>query len=236
MNGVGTERRRSHDRWLVCYADWMTLLFALFVLLYAGAWSTPARDPAGGDTDAAPTPAVEQAWRIGEIDARLQAALSPWLEQGRIRVTRRPLRLEIELEAGMLYASGSAELEPRARPLIEALADTLVPFDNAVLVEGFTDDRPIAGPRYPSNWELSAARATAVLRLLVERGVAPARLAAVAHGDQRPAVPNRDARARARNRRVVLVVLPSADPRRLPVEPVGVAAEESKGGWGRSPG
>jgi chemotaxis protein MotB len=108
----------------------------------------------------------------------------------------------------MLFAEGQADLRPQETGLLAVVAGVLdtVP-DNDVRVEGHTDDLPIHTDRFPSNWELSATRATTVLRYFVARGVAPQRLEAVGYADQHPLAPNTTDAGRARNRRVEIVVL-----------------------------
>jgi chemotaxis protein MotB len=99
-----------------------------------------------------------------------------------------------------------------AEPVLAQLAATLLPFHNPIRVEGYTDDRPIRTAAFPSNWELSAARAASVVRLLMDHGIDAGRLAVVAYGEYRPIVPNYTAEARNANRRVVLVILNNDTP------------------------
>jgi chemotaxis protein MotB len=114
----------------------------------------------------------------------------------------------------VLFDTGEARLKSRALPLLDRIAGLLAGGGvvNPVRVEGNTDDVPIATPEFPSNWELSTARADAVLQVLLAGGVSPARLSVAGYADQRPLAANGTAAGRARNRRVELVVLRRALP------------------------
>jgi chemotaxis protein MotB len=108
----------------------------------------------------------------------------------------------------MLFDSGKSDLKPRGMTLLDTLAERLRTMPNEIRVEGHTDNIPIATPLYPSNWELSSARATTVGRYLAEHSdVAPNRIIAAGYGEFRPVASNDTREGRARNRRVDLVVL-----------------------------
>lgn len=116
--------------------------------------------------------------------------------------------LVINMSNGLLFPSGSAELRPESGPLFAKISGLLKNNDFPIRVEGHTDDQTIATGKYPSNWELSAARAASVLRNFIEEhGIAENRLSAVGFGAHRPLVPNDSASNRARNRRVNIVVV-----------------------------
>lgn len=114
--------------------------------------------------------------------------------------------LEIELKSSLLFASGEAEPGVDAPPIMEALADIVSGSGLPIRVEGFTDNQPIASARFPSNWELSSARAASIVKLLEEFGVDASRLAAVGYGENQPVSSNDDETGRAENRRVVLMI------------------------------
>jgi chemotaxis protein MotB len=124
------------------------------------------------------------------------------------------LWIEIELNSSLLFPSGDALPNDHAFALIEKVAGILAPFDNPIHVEGFTDNLPISTDKFPTNWELSAARAGSVVRMLAAQGVDPSRLAAVGYGEFQPVADNATAAGRARNRRVILVVSRNLDVRR----------------------
>ena len=122
--------------------------------------------------------------------------------------------IEIELSSSLLFPSGDAIPNNQAFDIIEKLAKILAPYENPVHVEGFTDNVPISTVLFPSNWELSTARAASIVRLLAMDGVDPSRLAAVGYGEFQPVADNATPEGRARNRRVVLVVSRNLEVRR----------------------
>jgi chemotaxis protein MotB len=111
------------------------------------------------------------------------------------------------MRTDILFPSGSARLADDAVNIIERLGGVLAPFPNPIRVEGHTDNKPIKTAVFYSNWELSAARAGSVVRVLSTHGVAPDRLAVIGYGEQRPLMPNDTADGRNANRRVVIVIL-----------------------------
>jgi chemotaxis protein MotB len=128
------------------------------------------------------------------------------INQGVITVERNSEWLALSLRNSLLFGSGEAEPHYDAFPLIERIAKVVADRDNAIRVEGFTDNRPISTSDFPSNWELSAARAAAVVRLLAMNGIEPARMAAVGYGEYQPVARNDTTEGRSRNRRVVLMI------------------------------
>ncbi|HLI25959.1 MAG TPA: flagellar motor protein MotB [Chloroflexota bacterium] len=116
----------------------------------------------------------------------------------------------ISLSGNVLFDSGKAELRPEGQVLLDVLAQHLRLIPNDLRIEGHTDNIPIHSTLYPSNWELSSARATTVARYLAQHGIAPQRLIAAGYGEYRPAAPNDTREGRARNRRVDIVILSSA--------------------------
>ena len=118
--------------------------------------------------------------------------------------------LEVEIRTDLLFASGAAELATPAMPVIDKLGEILKKFPNPIHVEGHTDTVPINTVQFPSNWELSAARAATVVRRFAAQGIDPARMTLIGLGEQRPVAPNETFQGRDRNRRVVLVVLDPA--------------------------
>jgi chemotaxis protein MotB len=117
---------------------------------------------------------------------------------------------KVVLKEQELFDSGSATLKPEGIKVVRKLAETLKDYPDTVIhSEGHTDNKPISTGRFPSNWELSSARATAVIRTLQKQGISPERLIAIGYGDTRPAVPNADAESRAKNRRVEIIVVPA---------------------------
>ncbi|HEB59879.1 MAG TPA: flagellar motor protein MotD [Gammaproteobacteria bacterium] len=245
------EHHENHERWLVSYADFITLLFAFFVVMYSissinegkyrvlsdtlvAAFKTPPKSPqpinvgktaepsgaVGKSAEPAhiqlpPKPAVPTEARMAEISERVTQALAPLIDQNLVKVTRNKLWVKIEMDNRLLFEVASAELNSQAIPALEKLAHELATLPNYIEVEGHTDNIPIRNTIYPSNWELSAARAASVVRLFMDAGVAPERLAAIGFGEFRPLADNGSATGRRRNRRVAIVILADRNARRM---------------------
>jgi len=175
---------------------------ALTDLEEAGLDAAPAPPPAPDAGARAPEP-VDPASLAERAGARLAAVLAP--EDVRVRALGD--RVEIELNSSMLFDSGSARVAREALAAMQALAEVLGPAPGGIRVEGFTDDRPIATEQFPSNWELSAARAASVSHLLARLGIEPQRLAATGYAQYRPVADNGSSAGRERNRRVVIVAM-----------------------------
>ncbi|SEA49081.1 flagellar motor protein MotB [Alkalimonas amylolytica] len=244
------------DRWLVSYADYMTLMFALFVVLYAmsivkdeeyralsdtltkiferpdrtgtgvegtsvlpepgpqsdfdlfGASLEPAKGP---DLVADATDLSEVTERLlgsplSSLEAELNEALAHLMEQGLAKVEQDENWLTIELNSGLLFPSGSATATLSAQAVLDEIAGIIVPINNFIRVRGYTDNVPINNELFASNWELSVARATSVLRLLEALAVAPQRMAIEGYGEFYPTADNTTADGRAENRRVVIAI------------------------------
>ncbi|HQU15063.1 MAG: hypothetical protein B7Z66_05455 [Chromatiales bacterium 21-64-14] len=287
------EEHENLERWLVSYADFITLLFAFFVVMYsissinegkyrvlsdalvAAFRSTPrsmepvqvghiAKAPLNAQDQLMQKPAVLSApmtppvslppvnplgseqpvaappvtappppgspglkGALGDapkgagpaslkrIAAAIERDLAPLVKAGLIKVRRHAFWVEVEIKTNILFPSGSAALAAPAIPVLYKLAEILKPFPNAIHVEGFTDNVPINTVAFPSNWELSAARAASVVHLFMKDGMAPHRMAAIGYGQYRPVASNSTPEGRSKNRRVVLVVLAGTDTRTL---------------------
>lgn len=239
------EEHENHERWLVSYADFITLLFAFFVVMYSissinegkykilsetltGVFSQPERSikpiPVGDERPRTTEPdnsmvdeaSTEQiaASTLQNIADSIRDAFGGLLQSDQLKVRGNELWIEIELSSGLLFPSGDALPNDMAFEIIEKIAKILAPYGNPVHVEGFTDNQPIKTAQFPTNWELSAARAASIVRMLAMDGVDPSRMAAVGYGEFQPVADNATAEGRARNRRVVLVVSRNLDVRR----------------------
>jgi chemotaxis protein MotB len=236
--------RNSQDRWLVSYADLMTLLFAFFTVMYGvstvdadklgpaasslkNAFSTSVVEPIAserGSSLIASSPVVaaepivpQPPSNLGDVRQRLTVELGDAIGSGRLEIVDDPRGLVLSLPVEATFATGSADVQPDALQLIGRLAATVGPLGNALRIEGHTDDVPIRTARYGSNWELSTARASAVVAFLIgEAKIEPARLSAAGYGQFHPRVVNNSAANRARNRRVDIVVLNSVARREEP--------------------
>ena len=236
------EEHENHERWLVSYADFITLLFAFFVVMYAissvnegkyrvlsDSISSAFRSVPGTTAGAmvqvnpsAPVPVTipfkkPQVTNIKTDVARQQnretlrtkakeimEALAPLVQQGQVRVTEGALGITVEINASVLFDSGEARLQLTALRALTAVGQILATTDFPITVEGHTDNAPINTPLFPSNWELSGARAASVVRLFIETGVDPRRLTATGYAEQRPVADNATVDGRQRNRRVAI--------------------------------
>ncbi|MGH8219834.1 MAG: flagellar motor protein MotD [Steroidobacteraceae bacterium] len=178
----------------------------------------PVHPLAAGQFDEKQQAAAKALERVADQVVRAMQSLE---RANLVFVRRKSHMVEVEIRTDILYPSGSATLSPSAIPIIDRLAAVLRPFPNPIRVEGHTDSRPIETIAFPSNWELSAARAASVVRLFQRQGIDPARLAVMGYGQYRPAQPNATQQGRNANRRVVIVILaPDATaPEGLQIEP-----------------
>ena len=229
------EKNENLDRWLLTYADMITLLMLFFIILWAisnvdvAKYKTiaqslrtaftggnlvivPSNKQAGsegieGSTTPikAPTATVSQNKHL--LFDQAQTFLQPLIQDKRVTLKSNERGLTISIVSDIGFASGSASLSPEAYPILRKVAELLAPIDNVVRVAGNTDNTPIDTPKFPSNWELSAARAISVVKTLVDYGVSPGRLSATAYGDTRPVATNKTAEGMAYNRRVDITVL-----------------------------
>lgn len=159
--------------------------------------------------------------QLNALGDKIQHALAEMVAQKLVTVRRGRTFLEVEIQSDILFASGAATPSPLATATVRKLAAVLRDAPNAVRVEGYTDDRPIRTAAFPSNWELSAARAASVVHVLAGEGVGEGRLAVVGFGEHQPIADNLSVTGRNANRRVLLVILaaphgPDAMPDAMP--------------------
>ncbi|WP_323752106.1 flagellar motor protein MotD [Marinobacter sp.] len=241
------EETNNKERWLISYADFITLLFAFFVVMYSvssvnegkykvlsetftGVFNAPQRSLkpievgeyvaavpeqqhenviAPVVTDAPGNPDVSEQGKIEVLRAmadQLAMEFDDLINQGVVSLETNDRWIELSLPNSMLFSSGDAEPHYDSFAVIDKLARVLRDRDNAIKVEGFTDNQPIRTGLYPSNWELSTARAAAVSRMLVMKGIEPERLAAIGYGEHQPVARNDTEEGRRRNRRVILLI------------------------------
>ncbi|KXS39482.1 MAG: chemotaxis protein MotB [Halomonadaceae bacterium T82-2] len=198
LPGQGKASGEDGESWLLSYLDVLTLLITLFVLLLT------LTDPTA-ETAAAPTSmaAVAVPARATGTQPDLTGLL-PRLDG--VSVSRSDAGLNLRIQDHLLFASGQADLTRPGATVLHRLVALLERTRGTISVEGHTDDVPIHTARFPSNWELSSARASAVLRYLQEQGITADRLRAIGYADTRPLRPNDSPDDRAANRRVELVI------------------------------
>jgi len=144
---------------------------------------------------------------MDQVINKVESEMTALVENQQLVITRHAYGVEIALRTDILFPSGSATLAPSARSVLEKLADTLKSVPYPMRVEGHTDNRPINTFYFPSNWELSAARAASVVHLFTQRGIDASRLAVIGLGEYRPQGDNKTDEGRNANRRVVIVIL-----------------------------
>ena len=269
-------RKKKHEEhvnaeaWAIPYGDLVTLLFALFTVMYAmssvnegkfrvlsdsmiaafhGAPKSMQpvnigdKSPGKGgdkmlvgvtptalmkikDTKSTPggdltprDPAVEKGLAHEDLpgalirmERQVQNAMQALIDAKMVTVRRENMWLEIEINTDILFPSGAGEFASSAEPVLDKLAEVLKPFPNPIRVEGHTDDRPIRTSSFPSNWELSAARAASVVHQFTKQGIDPLRLEIVGFGEFHPRQSNDTAEGRNANRRVAVLVLEEVSP------------------------
>ena len=225
----------NHERWLISYADFITLLFAFFVVMYAissvnigkyKVFSDALGDAFGGAGSAQPintqvqnlpipNPGLKRRTELlrkekehmTKLAQDLLSTLAPLVKEGKVRVTQNSRGVSVEINASVLFDPGEARLTSESTEALRAVAVLLKDDTHDVQVEGHTDNQPIRNALFPSNWELSAVRASSVVRLFIDAGVAPERLTAVGHASKISVADNATPEGRARNRRVAVTIL-----------------------------
>ncbi|MEJ2619714.1 MAG: flagellar motor protein MotD [Candidatus Thiodiazotropha sp.] len=256
----------NHERWIVSYADFVTLLFAFFVVMYSvssvnegkyrvlsqtlthafqesqrsiepiqiGELARSRGDTPGlGDESALlqgemrqgpgmenelgreqaigkqviPDLPSNETQRLSFLAATIEDMLSDYVDQELVDVTFSEDRVVVNMKDKMLFPSASAHLSRAAVKALGQIGRVLKTVPNQVQVEGNTDNRPINTEEFPSNWELSAARAASVVHLMTRTGIEPGRLSAVGYAEYRPVADNETVEGRAKNRRVTLIIL-----------------------------
>jgi chemotaxis protein MotB len=250
----------NHEAWAIPYGDLVTLLFALFTVMYAMSSVNEGKfrvlsdamiaafngapksmrplnmgepEPGKGgeqpligitptalikiknQDSPAPAPKAPSADMPGSLirlERDVQDAMRALIDAKLITVKRESMWLEIEINTDILFPSGSGAFSSSAEPVLDKLAEVLKPFPNPIRVEGHTDDRPIHTAAFPSNWELSAARAASVVHQFTKQGIDPLRLEIVGFGEFHPRQANSSAEGRNANRRVAVLVLEAVTP------------------------
>ena len=239
----------NHERWMVSYADFITLLFAFFVVMYGISsvnegkyriFSVSVNQAFGANGKAGEGSGIKltedeiffkslvdrrnarlaekqrkQNERMQNLAQTLNTAMASFVKSGQMNVSQNGRGVELEINASALFNQGEADIQPEAKKTLADAAKVLADNDFAIEVEGHTDNMPISTARFPSNWELSSARASSVVRLFIDQGIVATRLKAVGEADNQPVVPNDTPENRARNRRVTITVLspePEAEP------------------------
>ena len=233
------EEHENHERWLVSYADFITLLFAFFVVMYSvsavneGKFRTVSDSIKAALHPIASREASPLAFNVGDNRPSLVAPNLPGTKEVAIRRLRELVKstqttsqfdvirlteradgsIVITIPDQVLFNSGEAAVRPESLPFLQGLAEAMIELNRQVRVEGHTDNVPIRSALFPSNWELSAIRAVIVVRVLTELYGVPARhLAALGYADSRPLTANLNPAQRLKNRRVDVIILEERPP------------------------
>ncbi len=221
------------ENFYVSYSDMVTLLLILFVYLFSVSEIKPVeyREGAVSLSESLLTTKSKTPTKLGfsdflNIEVKKLAKMKSQIEDlavkfglaDKVGVKFKDNQLEVNLGEALLFETGRAELKLESKQVLKVIATSLLQSDAAVLVEGHTDDIPIRAGIYPSNWELSSARAASVVRYFQEEGVDPARFMVVGYGETKPAVPNTDVASRAKNRRIRILLKPDLEKIRADVK------------------
>jgi chemotaxis protein MotB len=216
----------NHERWLVSYADFVTLLFAFFVVMYSvsqvneskyqelsasleSVFTLQGENDLTTENNAAENTHTNQLPHVDPFSALsddIQKKLADLIGENSIQVSSNEWWIQISLNNRIVFPLGSVVPSQQAENILEDVATLLRDLDNPIQVEGFTDNLSIRTAQFPSNWELSAARSASIVKLLITQGVAAKRLSAMGYGEFQPIADNNTEAGRAENRRVVLMI------------------------------
>jgi chemotaxis protein MotB len=251
LQKMRAEQQQLNDgdtrRWIISYADFITLLFAFFVVMYSissvndgkfrvlsdsmvTVFNEPSHRPVPIDLGGTPAPtepsgadtleqaALEQESEFdlnimpldvdetASVRERVERAMAPFIEDTDVIVRDGQLWLEVELPSELLFATGRADLNASAPPFVNRMAAALRGVETPIRVEGFTDNVPMRGGRFGSNWQLSAARAAALVDRFTDSGIDPTVMSAIGFGEFHPIADNASEQGRRKNRRVVVAI------------------------------
>jgi len=262
------EEHENHERWLVSYADFITLLFAFFVVMYSvssvnegkyrvlsnslttafgkdssnispitlGKPAKPSliasaiksktvfnmdikKPIPGAKTDDEDGGGSGEGESLEDIAEEIEQGMKALIDDDLVKVGMGKNGVEVEINTSVLFQSGSSSLQNIAVPTLRKMAKILKGKPHSVHVEGFTDNVPINTEIFPSNWELSAARAASVVHLFMKYGVRPENMSAIGYGEYQPVASNTTAKGRMQNRRVVIVIAPQKQRREVQNDP-----------------
>jgi chemotaxis protein MotB len=249
---VRYKEQDNHDRWLISYADFITLLFAFFVVMYAISSVNESKyqmfsaslTSAFGNQIVKPEAIVptseedlllkslvdrrnaklaeQQQEAMQDIAKKINQVMSALIKNGQVSVMQTNRGVAVEINASALFNQGDAVLQGGAINTLAEVAEVLKQVDLAIEVEGHTDNIPINTQQFPSNWELSSARASSVVRLFIGHGLAPRYLKAIGSAANYPVTSNDTAEGRTRNRRITVTILSPSLERTAPAPKTSV--------------
>ena len=216
------------NRWLLPYADFITLLFAVFVVMYSISNVEESKFKSLSDSLSialnvknaenkniifdsqktnSPIELNINKDHLLEIGQQLQNDLAPLVADKKIKITKIKEGIVITINDSLLFKSGQAQIDPNFDMDLRQISDVLKKYPNMIQVEGHTDNNKINSGLYPSNWELSSARASSVVRALIANGVQESQLTAIGYAANQPIESNNTEEGRYRNRRVTIKIL-----------------------------
>lgn len=220
----------ASERWAIPYADFLTLLLALFIALYAimrgtkspkiyaeafaramGMRILPFEETL--PTQILPEPVLpkvqltQKGVYINEQLKKIQKMLEKEGLAGKFKIKLIPEGIKIILQDTILFNSGSADINPQYKPILDAIYNIISKLPNPIEIDGYTDNTPIHTPIFPSNWELSTDRAASVAKYFISKGFDPAKIKIAGYGKYHPLVPNTTPQNKAQNRRVEITIL-----------------------------
>lgn len=228
--------KENNERWLLTYSDLITLLMIFFVIMFAmsqidqvkfnalrmslqsalksgttvpiasGSTSLIQSAGQGGAKIGSPVTQTKPS-KLDHIYQEVKQYVNQHNLQSKVGVLDQVRGVQITLRDVVLFDTGRAVIRPQAQGLLDGLLPFFQRIGNPIIIEGYTDNEPIHTAKYPSNWELSGARAVGVVRYLIAKGVDPNRLSGVAYGQYHPVAPNNTPANRQKNRRVNIVIL-----------------------------
>ncbi len=226
------ESTENVERWMVSYADFVTLLFCFFTALYAISnvdthkleqFVSSMKSAFNEGEQGKEFSVINDVQIIAPIDIETEADVREMLDtimkasDGSVDVKRDRRGVVIAVADKMLYTSGSARLKDGAMNFLDQLVQPIMDYPNPVRIEGHTDNIPINTKEYPSNWELSASRAINVARYFVEKHqIDPGRITSIGYAEHKPVSSNDSPDGRSKNRRVEIVLLSESEKRKEP--------------------
>lgn len=217
-NDYYTNSKDYINRWVVSYADFVTMLLALFMVMYAVLRIDNNKltefqqkvHKVFGNTPIENVTKYQLNNKISPVqNANVEKLLRENISQSKtLKLVKSDKGLIIRVNNRMLFDEGSATIKPEALKTLNEIIKVLTKIDNPVIIEGHTDSTPIKNEKFPSNWELSTARATNIISYMMKQGgISPKRLCAVGYGEYMPIADNTSSSGRMLNRRVDIIVL-----------------------------
>ncbi len=201
------KQQQDEGGWLTTYADMMTLLMTFFVLLFAMSTLDPVKLEQFGNSTRDTNQKKSKKVSLSQINKEVKKLVVEQELQSQVKVRMDARGVTLEIASDLAFGSGTATLSSSIMDFLVKLVGTMEKATYAIAVEGHTDNDPIRSSKFPSNWELSASRASAVIRYLTSQGIPADKFRAIGFGDTAPKVANDTAQNKAKNRRVDITFL-----------------------------